>query len=297
LPRGTGLAGPEGVDDPCRRPAWPGGQLRRMRVGYEVQGPMAASQSQQTRKIIVEPTGRDATGRVAELLKSAICDVVGRDDLCLVALAGGTTPHMLYESLAREGTSGLVPWQDLEVFFGDERDVGQDHIESNYNMVQRTMLDHLPIQPQRVHPMPADSDDLEAAAAEYEQTIRRIVPLGPDGLPRFDLILLGMGGDGHVASLFPGTEVLSETRKLVAAYFVPVLGRYRMTFTFGLINAARMVILLVTGADKAEAVAGMLSDCPPPVEQLPGVGVAPADGQYIVVLDADAARLAGLKAQ
>lgn len=258
---------------------------------------MATQQSQQTRKVIVEPTAGGATGWVAELLKTTICDVVGREETCHIALAGGTTPYMLYERLANEGVTDDVPWGCVEVFFGDERDVPQDHVESNFNMVQRTMLDHLPIQPVRVHPMPADSDDLQGAAGEYEQTIRHIVPAGPDGVPRFDIVLLGMGGDGHIASLFPGTDVLSEQEKLVEACFVPVLGRYRMTFTFRLINAASTVVLLVTGADKAEAIADILSNNPSDVAQLPGTGIGPEDGQYIIVLDTAAAKLTGLKAQ
>jgi 6-phosphogluconolactonase len=246
------------------------------------------------RKVVVEKTAEDATAFAVGMFKAIVCETVGKKDLCQIALAGGTTPHALYQLLAQGATSGEVPWRKVEVFFGDERDVPQDHVESNYRMVQRTLLDHVPIDPPMIHPMPADAENLDAAADNYEQTIRRRVPAGPAGLPRFDLILLGMGGDGHTASLFPGTPLLGERKKLVASHFVPVLGRNRMTFTFPLINAAGNVMLLVTGADKAQAVLGILGDSPEIRSQLPAASVAPVDGMLMLILDVAAARLAGI---
>lgn len=237
-------------------------------------------------KVCIEPTAEQATDLVADLVKTIICDAVSRNRTCHVALAGGTTPHALYQRLARSGVGGEVPWDSCEVFFGDERDVSLDHIESNYFMAQRTLLDHLPIEPGRIHPMRGDTPDLSAAAAEYEDTIRRIVPAGGGPTPRFDLILLGMGGDGHTASLFPETEALSEARRLVVANPVPVLGRTRLTFTFPLINAARNIVLLVTGDDKIEAVAKLLSG----QKTLPAAFVEPADGMLTMVFDSAAAR-------
>ncbi len=190
-----------------------------------------------------------------------------------------------------------LPWSHVEVFFGDERDVPHDHVESNYRMVQRTLLDNVPVQPGCVHPMRADADDLQAAAAEYEQTIREIVPADENGIPRFDLLLLGMGADGHTVSLYPGTEALAETEKLVTACFVPVLGRRRITFTYPLINAARNVILLVTGGDKAEAVADFFGDDEERRKRLPAASVAPTDGKLFLVLDDAAGRQAGLRSK
>ena len=252
------------------------------------------SQVQQFRKVMVEPSAEKATWFAAELVKSIICESDEDDGVCRIALSGGTTPHGLYLMLAGAALSGEVPWRNVEVFFGDERDVPQDNVESNYRMAQRTLLDHVPIEPERIHPMPADAEDLAAAAASYEETIRKSLPADDSGLPRFDLILLGMGGDGHVASLFRGTEALAETEKLVTAYFVPVLGRKRMTFTYPLINAARNVILLVTGADKARVVATLLDD-KEARDCLPAAGVAPTNGILALVLDAAAAKDAGLK--
>ncbi|RPI61419.1 MAG: 6-phosphogluconolactonase [Planctomycetaceae bacterium] len=241
-------------------------------------------------KKCVEQTADQATDLVANLVKSIICDAVAQRGRCYIALAGGTTPHALYQRLAACGTGDDVPWMDVDIFFGDERDVPLDHVESNYNMVQRTMLDHLPLEPGHVHPMRGDADDLDAAATEYEQTVRDLVPHGTDGMPRFDLILLGMGGDGHTASLFPNTPAVEETKKLVTANTVPVLGRRRLTFTFPLINAARNIILLVTGDDKAEAVAGLLSTDQAVRSRYPAAKLQPTDGMLAMVFDVAASR-------
>ena len=253
------------------------------------------SKNQRFGNVVVWPTAERATWHVAEQVKHILCQAVEQREICYVALAGGTTPHGLYLTLAGAAISGEVPWQHVEVFFGDERDVPHDHVESNYRMAQRTLLDHVPIQPQRVHPMPADADDLGAAAADYERTIRQAVPAGDDGLPAFDLVLLGMGGEGHVASLFPDTEAIAESKRLVTSYHVPMLGRDRMTFTFPLINAARNVLLLVIGEDKAQAVGRLLGDDDSARSQLPASRVARPNST--LVLDAAAARVAGLKPQ
>ncbi|MCJ7543115.1 MAG: 6-phosphogluconolactonase [Phycisphaerae bacterium] len=245
-------------------------------------------------RVIVERTAEQATAAAANLFKTIVCEAVGQRHRAHVALAGGTTPHALYQKLAADATSGEVPWREVEVFFGDERDVPQDHVESNYHMAQRVLLDHVPIDPSRVHPMPADAQDMQAAAEQYEATIRKAVPAEGGHVPRFDLVLLGMGGDGHTASLFPNTDALKEHHRLVYAGFVPVLGRNRMTFTYPLINAARNVMFLVTGGDKAEAVLGVLGDSDEIRKQLPAAAVKPTNGCLIMVLDSAAARLTGI---
>jgi len=243
-----------------------------------------------SREVFVDPSPEEATGQASKLVRKVIGEAVEQRGACYIALAGGTTPHALYLRLAADGVSGRVPWQDVTVFFGDERNVPQDHVESNYCMAQRTLLDHVPVDLMRVYPMPADAEDLQAAAAGYEQTIRHIVPDDGGTTPRFDLILLGMGVEGHTASLFPNSEGLAETKRLVTAHFVPMLGRHRMTFTYPLINASRNVLLFVTGADKAEPIAALLGDDEPARSRLPASGVAPTDGRLVVVLDAAAAR-------
>ena len=250
------------------------------------------SKPREFRRVLVEPSAEQANATVSGLFKQIVCDAVAKRGVCHLALAGGTTPHGLYRTLAAEVSSGEVPWQHVEVFFGDERDVPHDHVESNYKMAQQTLLDHAPVPPRRVHPMPADAADLDTASTMYEQVIRDVVGAEAEAIPRFDLILLGMGGDGHTASLFPNTEALAEKRKLVTAHLVPVLGRKRMTFTFPLINAARNIVMLITGVDKAEAVVSMLGDDPAARRAIPAARVVPDDGELVIVLDSAAARLA-----
>jgi len=241
--------------------------------------------------VLVEPTAAQADVTAANLLRTMVCEAVSERGVCHLALAGGTTPRALYQDLARQAAQGDVPWHRTEVFFGDEHDVPQDHVDSIYNMVQRTLLDHVPIPPNRVHPMPGDAADPVSAAAEYEVTIRRIVPVEDGTIPRFDLILLGMGGDGHTASLFPGTDALRERKKLVTACLVPRLGRNRMTLTFPLLNAARNLIMLITGEDKAPAVSALLSDDPEARRKIPAAQIKPVSGKLYIVLDVAAAKL------
>jgi len=245
--------------------------------------------------IRVLATPEQATTAVVRLFKKIVGEAVRERGACAVALAGGTTPHALYKQLASHVFDADVPWDRVEVFFGDERDVPHDHVESNYHMAQRSLLDHVPVTPDRIHPMPADAEDLAAAAAEYEQIVRHHVPAGPDGVPRFDMILLGMGGDGHTASLFPRTEGLAETESLVVSHHVPILGRWRMTFTHRLINASRHVVFLIIGDDKAEAVAGLVGNDPAVRAELPAAQVQPYGGTLTIVLDAQAARRTSLK--
>jgi len=255
------------------------------------------SEAQFPGKIVVKSTLEQVTEYVADLLESIVSEAVAKRGSCSVALAGGTTPHALYRLLAGRTACGRTPWQDVDIYFGDERDVPHDHVESNFHMAQRALLDHVPVDPGRIYPMPADyGDDLEAAAGRYEQLIREKVPAGNSGIPGFDLVLLGVGGDGHTASLFPFTDALDETERLVVSHFVPVLGRRRMTFTFPLINAARNVVVLVTGEDKAEAVAALLGYDQEARRRLPIARARPADGNLVMALDAAAARMTGLKA-
>lgn len=252
---------------------------------------MGTSQTNHAQQVVIEPTAAQAATFMADLIKTIVCDVVARREHCHMALAGGTTPHLLYQALTNSAATGEVPWGGVTIYFGDERDVPLDHVESNYYMAQRTLLDHVPIEPDRIHPMRGDADDLDAAAAEYEQIIRRQVPAGPDGVSKFDLILLGVGADGHTASLFPDTAALDEQKKLVACNRVPVLGRDRLTFTFPLINAARHVILMVTGEDKAPAVKKLLDADPKVRREIPAGRIEPAGGALTLVMDAVAAQL------
>ncbi|MBT3198549.1 MAG: 6-phosphogluconolactonase [Phycisphaerales bacterium] len=242
-------------------------------------------------RVVIRKTQQDATEFVADLVQDIICQSVSSTGACRIALAGGTTPHGLYKQLARPERSSKTPWRDVEVFFGDERNVPHDHVESNFHSAQRALLDHVPISPGRVCPMPADCDDLDSAAQRYEQLIRDTIPADPNGTPQFDLILLGMGGDGHTASLFPLTDALGETKRLIVSHMVPILGRNRMTFTFPLINAARNVVSLVTGTDKAEAISVIMSADEKARAALPFSMIRPSGGEFCLVMDESASRL------
>lgn len=241
----------------------------------------------ESRRFWICPTARAVAQKASALFGTLVAQAVAERHVCNIALAGGSTPRMLYSALAESVGDFSVPWGSVNVFFSDERDVPHDHVDSNYHTAQRTLLDFVPIPPQQIHPMPADADDLVTAAATYEQTIRRTVPAGPEGIPRFDLILLGVGADGHTASLFPGSEALEEREALVVSPHVRNLGRYRMTFTFPLINAARAVMMLITQRDKTDVVSTMFGAS---AQSIPAGRVQPTDGVHLVLLDSAAAQ-------
>ena len=239
-------------------------------------------------RILVANTAAEAADLAANETARIVRQRRGQGD-CSIALCGGTTPGELYRRLAAPPLAESMPWGNVQIFFGDERDVPQDHVENNYRLVTKTLLDHVPIPLAHVHPMPADCRDLAAAADQYENLIRRLVPSEND-LPVFDMILLGMGVDGHTASLFPDTPALAEERRLVVAQYVPVIGRNRMTFTFPLINNARHVVFFITGPDKAQIVQQVLSDDEQVRSRYPAARVRPRHGELIFVLDAAAAK-------
>ncbi len=234
--------------------------------------PDAGGLTHHAARTLREACARNAEGRVA------------------VALSGGATPALLYRRLA-EDYLHEIPWGRLEVFFGDERAVSPHHADSNYGLALRELLSRVPIPMEQVHRMPAGESDLELAAQCYEEEVQRLVPPGPLGDPAFDLVWLGVGEDGHTASLFPGTATLSSTESLVVANDVPRLGTRRMTFTFTLINAARRVQFLVLGREKAAIVERVLG--PPrdgaPSELLPAGRVRPPHGTLEWLLDREAA--------
>jgi 6-phosphogluconolactonase len=207
----------------------------------------------------------------------------------LVALSGGSTPRALHQALVQHYRD-LIPWERVQVFWSDERCVPPDDQESNYRMARETLLDLVPLPAENVHRMPGERTDYATAAADYEAEMRQVFGLPPDVLLRFDLILLGMGPDGHTASLFPGSPALYETSRLV----VPNVGTkpppQRMTFTYPLLNSARQVMFLAAGADKAEALRDVLSG-QATIEERPAVGVRPADGEVIWMVDRAAMQL------
>jgi len=180
------------------------------------------------------------------------------------ALAGGGTPRDLYTLLAdpHAGFRGEMPWQQTHVFWGDERHVLPDHPDSNFRMAREAMLDAVPVPPHNIHRIPAEEADAARAADLYEAELRAF--FAREDWPRFDLVLLGLGADAHTASLFPGSPVLAERVRWVAAPYVPALASFRITLTPPAIDHAAAVLFLVAGDDKAAAVRAVIEGDEPP---------------------------------
>lgn len=227
-----------------------------------------------------------AAGRIAAIAREAIAD----HDGFTLALAGGETPKTLYSLLAGPAWGERFPWLKTTVFWGDERAVGPNDLQSNYRMAATTLLDHVAVLPERVHRIRGELPP-EQAAENYSQVLARAFTLGPGERPRFDLILLGLGADGHTASLFPGTSALDLGARLVVANPVPALNTTRITLTAPTINNAAHIIFLVAGASKADAVAAVLEG-PRRPRELPAQLIAPTASEVVWLLDeAAAARL------
>ena len=197
-----------------------------------------------------------AAKRLVELARAAIAD----HGAFHIALAGGSTPRGLYEWLARPELSAGIDWSRWHIWFGDERSVPPDHPDSNYRMAREALLDHVPIPDDQIHRMIAETDDREKCAKDYEGLLQDQLPRHGDGRPRFDLVLLGMGPDGHTASLFPGTTILEVEDRLVAPVWVEKLDTWRMSLTYPAINAAGHVMILATGESKAEMIRRVLGN-------------------------------------
>jgi 6-phosphogluconolactonase len=188
-----------------------------------------------------------------------------------VALSGGNTPRLMYELLASAEFRGHVDWAKVHVFWSDERPVPPDHPDSNYGMARRELLLRVPIPLANVHRMEAEKSSIGRAAHEYEEVLRRHLELDDRGFPRFHLILLGMGADGHTASLFPSTRVTRQTSRWVSTPIVTKLNARRMTLTLPVLDAALRVVFLVVGAEKAETLRDVLdgkADPPYPAQQV-----------------------------
>jgi 6-phosphogluconolactonase len=210
---------------------------------------------------------------------------------CTVALSGGSTPKGLYGLLADDPTwRGQVPWDNMHVFWGDERHVPPDHPDSNYRMANEALLSKVPIPPANVHRIKSEHPDAHQVADDYEQTLQAFFHLAAGQLPRFDLIFLGLGPEGHTASLFPGTQALHETPRLVVSTWVGKFFTDRITLTPAVLNNAAGVIFLVSGDDKALALKAVLEGNYEP-EQLPAQLIRPAHGRLLWLVDRAAASL------
>ena len=205
---------------------------------------------------------------------------------CAIALSGGSTPKALYSMLATAEFNLQLPWRQIHLFWGDERCVAPDHAESNFRMVKEALLSKIPIPAENVHRMRGEFEAVAAASA-YETELRQFFLPSPGQLPRFDLILLGLGEDGHTASLFPHSSALNEMERWVATTYVEKLGGHRLTLTFPVINNAAQIAFLVAGASKAAIVKEILTS--EKGGDYPAARIRPGDGQLIWFVTQDAA--------
>ena len=203
-----------------------------------------------------------------------------------LALAGGSTPKKLYGLLASEPYRSQVDWALTEIFWSDERCVPPDSEESNYHLAQEVLLSKVPISASQIHRMPADAEDRDQASLTYTQEIQRV--FGTNGIPSFDLLHLGMGPEGHTASLFPHQASLQEQSLLVMPVTVPKPPPPRLTFTPLLLNAATHVLFLITGQDKADALQAVLEGAYNP-DEYPAQIIRPTSGEVTWMLDPAAA--------
>lgn len=208
-----------------------------------------------------------------------------------VALSGGSTPKAMLTLLAGDPFRDTVPWSSIYFFWGDERTVPPDHADSNYRMATEALLANAPVPADHIFRIPADDPDPEKAAADYEATIRRVFGV-VEGWPRFDLIMLGMGPDGHTASLFPGTTALHALDRIVVSNFVAKFNTHRITLTAPAINAARNITFVAGGADKAETLKGVLEG-PYQPDTYPSQMIQPKDGRLLWMIDEAAAAQIG----
>ena len=211
-------------------------------------------------EVRVAPDPEGAAVVAAEAVAGAARAAIAARGAFHLALAGGRTPLPLYRRLAAE--PALLDWSRVHVWFGDERAVPWDHPESNYRMAREALLDRVPVPAGQVHPIRARTAYIRQDAAAYGERMRRLLPPGAHGFPALDLVLLGLGADGHTASLFPGTCILHHRDRPVEANYVPQLRAWRISLTYPALEDAREALFLVTGPEKAGAVRRTL--CPAP---------------------------------
>jgi 6-phosphogluconolactonase len=231
-------------------------------------------------KVVPDPKAltEEAARRIVAAAEARLAD---NNHFFSLVLSGGSTPKTLYELLASEPYRSQLNWSKIEIYFGDERCVPPDHPDSNYLMAYTSMLSKLPIPPANIHRMRGEINP-EAAAMEYGKLMKADFPdSGPD------LVLLGMGPDGHTASLFPGSKALNETHHRCVANFVAKFNTWRITLTYPFLNSSKAVLMLIAGADKAAVLKEVLQG-PRDIQRLPIQGIAPA-GELSWLLDATAA--------
>jgi len=242
-------------------------------------------------KYYVEPDPDALARRAAHHFVEMASEAVGASGRARIAISGGNTPKEAFQLLADPNGEfrSRMPWSKLDLFWVDERCVPPDNAESNYRMTREALLDHVPLQPHQIHRIEGELEPV-VAAARYESALRNTFRLEGAEWPRFDLVALGMGPDGHTASLFPHTAGLHEMTRLAIANHVPQMNTWRVTLTWPVINHASSVFFLIAGADKAEILNQVLTG-PRDVERLPSQLIWPVSGILTLILDKAAAAL------
>jgi 6-phosphogluconolactonase len=238
---------------------------------------------------VVEPDPAALAWRAAEHFVELAEEAVAARGRVRIAISGGSTPKVTFALLADPAHPFLarMPWDKVDLFWVDERTVPPDHPDSNYRMTREALLDHVSLRPEQIHRILGELAP-EVAAAEYEFDLRRTFRLEGAESPRYDIVSLGMGDDGHTASLFPHTDAINEIGRLAVANQVPQKDTWRITLTWPVINHAREVFFLIAGADKAEPLKEVFTG-PKDVERLPSQLIWPASGILTLILDKAAA--------
>lgn len=228
-------------------------------------------------QVRVFPSADELFKAAAETFCKLGSDAIRERGKYTVALSGGSTPRGLHHQLVTNFSAHL-PWNKVFFFWGDERHVPPDFPESNFRMAKETLLSQLPIPANNIFRMPGEIPDANQGAGLYEDTLREFFHPAPGHFPSLDFNLLGMGPDGHTASLFPGTKALDEKQRWVVGNWVPQHDTWRITLTYPVINSSRVVMFLISGEQKAEMVRKALKD---PSANLPCQGVRPASGELL----------------
>lgn len=249
---------------------------------------MEASRSHTQLRLFDDPEGMARA--VADGLLRWTASRMEAGERFTIALSGGSTPIHLFKLLGEEPYRNRMPWHRIHFFWGDERMVPPDHEESNFGNADRALLRRLQLPSDQIHRIRGEVADPDEAADEYAAELRRLFKLREGELPRFDLVLLGMGTDGHVASLFPGNPALWENRKLVTSAYLPRPGIHRITLTCPVINNAACIVFMVAGEEKAEILQRALEG-PLQPQLLPAQLIRPQEGEFMWYIDRAAGRL------
>ncbi|SPD74667.1 6-phosphogluconolactonase [uncultured Desulfobacterium sp.] len=238
-------------------------------------------------QVVIKKTPEDIALAAAYIFSDTAASCISDNRRFAVALSGGSTPRLFHRLISKQPFNSKIPWDNLHIFWSDERFVPYDHPYSNFGAAKADLIDHVPIPAHNIHPMPVDLFP-DIGAIEYEKELIRYFDLTKGDTPRFDLMFLGLGADGHTASLFPGSPVLEERQRLVA----PVKGgepdTYRLTMTLSVINNTRKILMLVSGNKKAEILREILEGNHP---SLPAQKIRPVYGSLVWLVDEAAASL------